>query len=258
RLDVAVDDALGVGVDQCQQHLGDQLQAGLERQRPLRRQPLAQRLSLQILHYQEWAVGTVEARVVDGDDVRVGELADQLRLALEALVEAGLVAQLGVHQLDGDGAFEGLIDGAIDLGHPSAATHFLQAVTSPDDGRQSDVGRLAANAWRLDVLDRRRLRERSPIVRAEAHARLEQLLAGRTLNHAASSASPRWRFGLVSRPALPHTSPKRQRGKCQPSLTLALRARISSGVAAYEPEAQARDGKEPSLTLRARIGLVSV
>ena len=106
RLDVAVDDALAVGVDQGQQHLAAELQARLERQCPLRRQAFAQRLALQILHDQVRAVDRVDAEVVDDDDVRVGELAGELGLALEARVELGLAAQLGVDELDGHFAVE--------------------------------------------------------------------------------------------------------------------------------------------------------
>src|SRR5207302_419504 len=96
RLDVAVDDALVVGVDQRQEQLRPELQARGVGQPALLRQPLAQRLALQVLHDQERAVLGVEAEVVDDDDVRVGELS--------AAGRAGGHGRVSARDRDGGGA----------------------------------------------------------------------------------------------------------------------------------------------------------
>ena len=120
-LDVAVDDVTLVGVDQCQEQLGRQLQAGPQRQWPLRRQLLAQRLPLQKLHDQKRPVSRVDAEVVDDNDVRIGQLTGDAGLALEAVVEFVVRPQLGVDELDRDPAAEGEVRGLVHLRHAAAA-----------------------------------------------------------------------------------------------------------------------------------------
>ena len=63
-------------------------QRQLERQRAARRQPVGQRLALQVLHDQ---VGgrVLVADVVERADVGMRELRDGARLALEALADSG-------------------------------------------------------------------------------------------------------------------------------------------------------------------------
>src|SRR5207249_1610804 len=115
RLDIAMDYPLAVRVHQGQHNLCAQLHAGLERQDSFGAQTLAQRLPLKILHDEKRAELRVNAVIVNRDDVRISELADQLGLALEAQVELGFSAQLGIDELDGNLAVEARIGGAIDL-----------------------------------------------------------------------------------------------------------------------------------------------
>ena len=82
-------------------------------------------LAYEIFHDQKRPVLRVDAVVVDDDDVRVGQLAGDAGLALEAGVELRLLAQFLVDELDGHLAFQRHVDGAIDLGHAAAAALLL-------------------------------------------------------------------------------------------------------------------------------------
>src|SRR5262249_18305419 len=75
----------------------------------------------------------VDAEVVHDDDVRVGELADQPGLALEARVELRVVTQLGVDDLDGDRAAENDVGSPVNLGHAAAAAEFVELVAAADN-----------------------------------------------------------------------------------------------------------------------------
>ena len=61
------------------------------------------------------------ADVEQGADARVGERGEGARLALEARPALGIANQAGRQHLDGDGAIETGIPGAVDLAHPPRA-----------------------------------------------------------------------------------------------------------------------------------------
>src|SRR5438094_40917 len=96
---------------------------------------------MKVFHHKEGAIGRIEAEVMDGDNVRVGELADQPGLALEAPVELRLDAQIGIDELDADFAVESSIESAINRGHAAPAAPFEELVAVADRDRQRDVAR---------------------------------------------------------------------------------------------------------------------
>ena len=118
-LQVAVDDAALVGGVEALGDLHGDLERRGERQGAAE-DPLGERLALQVLHDQEGRA-VVLADVEQGADARVGERRQGARLALEARPAVGVRGQGGRQHLDGDGAVETGIPGAIDLAHPARA-----------------------------------------------------------------------------------------------------------------------------------------
>src|SRR5437016_706847 len=117
-LEIAVYDALAVEVDQRVGDLDPQLDRVRDRQAALAAQPLAQELTLDVLH------GEVEAALLAWaeqlDDGRVGEaLADRL-LALEAAVEDQVAGVLEVGHLERHRVAVLAVAGAEDGRHPAA------------------------------------------------------------------------------------------------------------------------------------------
>jgi hypothetical protein len=111
RLQVAVEDALGVRGRERVGHLQRQREDLVGRHRPLRRR------TLQELHDQ-----VVRSDVVQDADVRVVERGDRARLLLEA---RGLP---GVQRLDGDDAAEARVERAVHLAHSPGADAALDFV----------------------------------------------------------------------------------------------------------------------------------
>jgi hypothetical protein len=64
---------------------------------------------------------TFSPEVVNGEDVRVGELRDRSRLALETGERLGIVGEIGGQNLDGHVAVELGVTGAVDLPHATRA-----------------------------------------------------------------------------------------------------------------------------------------
>jgi hypothetical protein len=84
RLDVAVDNALGMSVFEPASRLEDAVKGLLKRQHPMYLDQPCQAFAIDQVHDVEVrAIGTT--RVVDGDDVRVGEPGESLNLAAEPL-----------------------------------------------------------------------------------------------------------------------------------------------------------------------------
>ena len=114
-----MDDALPVRVVERVGDLDAEAQRLVERQRPLR-EPLGERLAFEQLHDQVVGVALV-ADVVERADVRVRELRDRLRLALEALADFGGFREVLGQHLDRDRAVEARVARAIDLAHATRA-----------------------------------------------------------------------------------------------------------------------------------------
>jgi hypothetical protein len=115
RLEVAVDQAgvvgggeAAAGSNELLEDVGPGARSGA--------QPLAERVSLQVLHGDEQAaVGG--AHVVDGDDVRVGGAGQGAGLAQESLAQARGRAAAGADQLEGHGPIEVIVAGRPDHAH---------------------------------------------------------------------------------------------------------------------------------------------
>jgi hypothetical protein len=89
------------------------------RQRTLR-QPVRQRLAVEQLHDEERRA-VVLADVVQRTDVRVGQLRDRARFAIEARAELRVRGQRGRQDLDGDGPVEPRVAGLVDFAHAARA-----------------------------------------------------------------------------------------------------------------------------------------
>ncbi|MNS73448.1 hypothetical protein D3C72_1068910 [compost metagenome] len=120
RLDVAVDDAVGVGVVQGAADLGADVDELLDAEGLAHVDVVLEGLALEQLHHHEVALAFLEV-VEDADDVGVLELAGRLGLALEARDDVFFL--VGLHQpahrqlLDGHLAAEPVILGEVNHAH---------------------------------------------------------------------------------------------------------------------------------------------
>ena len=131
-LDVAVDQALGVGLGERAQHRLQHVERGPRRKQPLLAHDVAQGLAGHVLHRQEDAA-VVLALVVDGDDVGVRERRARAGLAAEPGDEALVVGEVLAHHLQGDLAVEPLVDGQVHRRHPAVGDPTEHAV-APVEG----------------------------------------------------------------------------------------------------------------------------
>ena len=142
RLDVAVDDAVLVGVAQAGEHLHRDRDRALGRERALLLDDLLERAPLEVLHRDvRAAVGL--AAVVDGDDVRVVEARGGLRLAPEALDELAVLGVALGHDLERDLAAEARVLGQVDRRHAADAQAPEHAVAAVE--RLAALGVLAGH-----------------------------------------------------------------------------------------------------------------
>ena len=128
RLDVAMDDAVAVGVVQGGRGLARDPERVAHRELLLAGEAGAEGLALDVGHGEPEPAGRV-ARVEHGEDVRVLEPGREADLAKEALgAESG--GELGVEDLEGDGAVVLEVAGEEDGGHATAAELALERVTA--------------------------------------------------------------------------------------------------------------------------------
>ena len=119
RLQIAMDDALLMRLLQGLSDFCSNLQNLIERQRAFR-QALGESLAFEILHDQE--VGAVlRADVVKRADIRMLQRGNGFGLALHALLQFRVSGEMRRQNLDGDGAVEASVLGAIDLAHAACA-----------------------------------------------------------------------------------------------------------------------------------------
>jgi hypothetical protein len=116
RLDVPVHDPGLVRRGQAGQHALDDVERLPGGEPPSLVQELAERTAGHVLH-REIQVAAVGPLVVDGHDVRVRQLGHRPGLADEPGREVLVGGQLGVHDLDRDGAVEPGIDAQVHGGH---------------------------------------------------------------------------------------------------------------------------------------------
>jgi hypothetical protein len=83
---------------------------------------------LHVLHDQV-VRAVLDAPVVDVHDVGLVEVGGRLRLLAEPLYEDGVLGELRVQYLDGDGAAEQRVPGAVHVRHAAAADELFQLVT---------------------------------------------------------------------------------------------------------------------------------
>ncbi|GAA5020952.1 hypothetical protein GCM10025734_75670 [Kitasatospora paranensis] len=140
RFDVAVDEFVGVRRVQRRGDLGGDPDGLAQRQRPLAVQQGPQVAAADVAHRdEEQAVGL--PGLVDRDDVRVVDGGRDLGLAGEPLAEHVVAGQVGGEQLDGDGAAQAQVLGAVDDGHTAPADHFVEAVAGEPVAGQVGGGR---------------------------------------------------------------------------------------------------------------------
>ena len=114
--------------------------ASIERQRPLL-QPIGQRLAFQVLHHEERRA-VVLADVVERADVRMIELRDRARFAVEPLAELRVGGEALGQDLDRDGAIEARVARLVDLAHAARADRrrdFVRAEASAGGQRHRAV-----------------------------------------------------------------------------------------------------------------------
>jgi hypothetical protein len=114
-----VNDAGAMGAIERVADLDAELQNFAERQRAAY-EAIRERLALEQLHDQK-VVSVVLPDVVEGTDVRMVQLRDRSRLALETDAQLFVAGEFGRKDLDRDAAIEARIARAIDLAHSAGA-----------------------------------------------------------------------------------------------------------------------------------------
>ena len=99
---------------------------------------VAQRVPGDVLHGEEDRA-VVVALVVDTHHVGVVEPGGRAGLAHEALGEVVVVAEAGVHHLDGDRAVEADVGGLVDTGHAAAGDATADAVAAVEEATDERV-----------------------------------------------------------------------------------------------------------------------
>ena len=89
--------------------------------------PLAERFTFQQLHDRK-GHAILTTKVVDGEDVRVRESCDALRLAFEAGMRLGIVRHVFGEDLDGDIPLKPRISGTIHLTHSARAQELADRI----------------------------------------------------------------------------------------------------------------------------------
>ena len=117
--DVAVDDVFRVGVMQGVADLGDDFQR-LRGVQAGAGEDALEVGAIDVFHREIEQPGTRLAEVVNGNDARVLEPGEGLRLTTETGDEVLVRSQLGWEEFDGDGTIEGGLHAAIDGSHSTA------------------------------------------------------------------------------------------------------------------------------------------
>ena len=110
-----MDDAVTMGRLEGIGNLGAEPARLAGRQRAAR-QACREGLTLQQLHDEE-VDALLVAKIEQRADIRMGQLRDDARLAIQPLLVFGRVGQVGGQHLDGHGAIEAAVGGFVDLAH---------------------------------------------------------------------------------------------------------------------------------------------
>ena len=150
RLDVAMDDAVLVGVVEPLADFRRDLDLAPQAYSLRSRHPREEILSLQVLH-GEIRLSLVLAEIVNGNDVSVRQLAGGSRLAEEPFAQLRVLIDRDRNHLDGDDPFEERVAGAIHDPHATLAEFFDDLI--PADTLHVERAPPAARAERRGVLN---------------------------------------------------------------------------------------------------------
>ena len=139
RLDVAMNDAFGVGYIESVRNLNAEIEDALERQR-LAMDVVAQRFAVDELHGDERLV-ILFADVVNGADAGVIESGTGVRFAAKALQRLGILQHVLGKEFQRDGALEPGVHGLVDHTHAAGAEFFQNAIV-----REGPVNHCGARA----------------------------------------------------------------------------------------------------------------
>jgi hypothetical protein len=147
-----VDHAFGVGITQCLEHLDGDVRRLLRRQTPGFAQPRGEGAALDVLEH-EVGHARILARVVEGDDAGVSELADDpglLQQRIDAPRLLGRVAAVEPDSLDRHAPVQARVFGEVDLAL-GAAPEALADLESAQTGRlclaQHALGMVFGCGW---------------------------------------------------------------------------------------------------------------
>jgi hypothetical protein len=138
RLQIAVHDAVPMRVLERVDDVDRVLKQLLDRQRS-GEQALAERLTLDVLHDQEWNA-VVFAEVVQRADVRVIHRGERAGLALESLLPCRIRAQVARQDFDGDRPIQTRVDRPVHLAHAAGAERRLNLVGTKTSARDENHG----------------------------------------------------------------------------------------------------------------------
>jgi hypothetical protein len=148
RLDVAVDEAAGVGGTEGIGHLGADGEYGVELEGPVLVEVGPHGGADHQLH-DDGVDAVLGEGVVDRDDGGVGQPGGGDGLAPESLDEGMVAGQVRVEDLDGDLAGQHLVGGPPDLGHTARRDRVVQPVpTGQDPSGPKFTGRRGSGAGR--------------------------------------------------------------------------------------------------------------
>ena len=142
---VAMDDPLLVGGGEAACNLDGRIGRTRNRHRPGRGR-LPQRLASEELH-DEVVPPLVHARVVDLENVRVGQRGNRFGFPLESRAPVGISRERLGQDFDRDAAIEARIEGAVDLPHAALTDHGLDGVqdqAGPPQEASSTAGHVGA------------------------------------------------------------------------------------------------------------------
>ena len=152
RLDVAVDETAAVGIGQGLGRLDTDGRRLGHRDPAAVVEKVAERAAAQVLENEEGTT-VVLAPVVDGEDVRMGQLGGRLSLVAEATEEGLVAGQAGVEDLDGHPALKDDVPGGVDGRRGPAAEGGFDPVAAREDPADGFGGSRHGSLPRLQTVE---------------------------------------------------------------------------------------------------------
>lgn len=131
RLDVAVDDALGVGVGKATGGLNDHPQRLVDRQRSMLDDDVGQVSTVNVFHHQV-VDAVLLVSIVGGDDIGMVESGSSLHLLVEPLDGVFGIDCLGRKNLQSNHPLHPSVQGLVDLAHTASTDHVDYGVPTED------------------------------------------------------------------------------------------------------------------------------